>query len=100
LPMIGWPGDRTYRWTTVEKSASYSSPTAATIHGRRHLFCIMRQGLVSLNPTNGEIHFSRWFQSFLNDSVNAICPVVQDDCVLISAAYGGIGGMLIRVKLD
>src|SRR6185436_9693117 len=32
--MIGWPGERTYPWTGVEKSASYSSFTAATIHGR------------------------------------------------------------------
>jgi hypothetical protein len=46
----------------------------------------MRQGLVSLNPTNGAVNFSHWFQSLANDSVNAMCPVVQVDLVLISAA--------------
>ncbi len=99
-PMIGWPGDRTYRWTTVEKSASYSSPTAATIHGQRHLFCVMRQGLVSLNPTNGAVNFSRWFQSVGNDSVNGISPVVMDDLVFMSAAYFRVGSFLLRVKPD
>src|SRR5436190_19766963 len=38
-PMPGWPGNRNYTWTSLEKSASYSSPVAATIHGQRHVFC-------------------------------------------------------------
>ena len=97
---IGWRAEAPYRWTGEEKQASYSSPVAATIHGKRHLFCFMRQGLVSLNPTNGQINFSRWFQSFVNDSVNAIVPVVQDDLVLISAAYYRVGAVLLRVKPD
>ena len=97
---IGWRSENPYRWTGGEKQASYSSPVAATIHGRRHIFCLMRQGLVSLNPTNGEVNFSRWFQSMANDSVNAICPVVQDDTVMISAAYYRVGAVLLRVKAD
>jgi outer membrane protein assembly factor BamB len=97
---IGWRAERPYEWSGVEKQASYSSPVAATIHGRRHVFCLMRQGLVSLNPTNGEINFSRWFQSFANDSVNAMVPVVQGDLVLISAAYYRVGALLLRVKPD
>lgn len=97
---IGWRAENPYRWTGVEKQASYSSPVAATIHGRRHIFCLMRQGLVSLNPTNGEVNFSRWFQSMANDSVNAMCPVVQDDTVMISAAYYRVGALLLRVKPD
>ncbi len=99
-PMLGWPGDRAYRWTTTEKSASYSSPIAATIHGQRHLFCVMRQGLVSLNPTNGAVNFSRWFQSVGPDSVNGISPVVVDDLVFMSAAYFRVGSFLLRVKPD
>jgi len=97
---IGWRAERPYEWTGVEKQASYSSPVAATIHGQRHLFCLTRQGLVSLNPTNGEINFSRWFQSFANDSVNAMEPVVHDDLVLVSAAYYRVGAVLLRIKPD
>ncbi|HEU0010175.1 MAG TPA: PQQ-binding-like beta-propeller repeat protein [Verrucomicrobiae bacterium] len=97
---LGWRNEKPYAWTGEEKQASYATPVAATIHGRRHILCLMRQGLISLNPTNGEIYFTRWFQSFANDSVNAMCPVVQDDLVLISAAYYRSGAQLLRVKPD
>jgi outer membrane protein assembly factor BamB len=97
---IGWQGEAPYRWTGEEKLASYSSPVAATIHGQRHVFCFTRQGLVSLNPTNGQVNFSRWFQSQVNESVNAMNPVVWNDLVLISAAYYRIGAVLLRVKPD
>jgi outer membrane protein assembly factor BamB len=96
----GWRREEPYRWTGQEKLASYATPVAATIHGRRHLLCLMRQGLVSLNPTNGAVNFSYWFQSLANDSVNAMCPIVQDDLVLLSAAYYRIGAVLLRVKTD
>jgi len=97
---LGWRQEQPYQWSGYEKSASYSSPTAATIHGQRHLFCLMRQGLVSLNPTNGDVRFSRWFQSFEDNSVNAMTPVVQDDIVFISAAYYRVGSVALRAKPD
>jgi hypothetical protein len=98
--MSGWPGERKVIWQPWEKQASYSTPVAATIHGRRHVLCLMRQGLVSLNPTNGEVNFSFWFRSRANDSVNAMNPVVLDDLVLISGAYYKVGSVLLRVKPD
>ena len=97
---LGWHAEGPYRWTGEEKLASYSSPVAATIHGRRQVLCLTRQGLVSLNPTNGEIYFSYWFQAPMNESVNAMCPVVCDDLVLISGAYYRVGALLLRVKPD
>jgi len=100
VPALGWPGETPYRWTGEEKMASYSSPVAATIHGRRNVLCFTRQGLMSLNPTNGALYFSRWFESPINESVNAMCPVVQGDFVLISAAYYRIGAVLLRIKPD
>ena len=96
----GWRREEPYQWTGIEKSASYASPVAATIHGRRHILCVMRQGLVSVNPTNGEVNFSHWFQSLASDSVNAMGPIVQNDLVLISAAYYRIGAELLRVRPD
>jgi hypothetical protein len=60
----------------------------------------MRQGLVSVNPTNGGVNFSFWFRSRANDSVNAMTPVVIDDLILISAAYYKVGSVLLRVKPD
>ncbi len=97
---IGWRMTKPYAWTGSEMLTSYASPVAATIHGRRHLFCLMRQGLVSLNPTNGAVNFQRWFQAPVNESVNAMSPVVQDDLVFISAAYSRVGSFLLRVHPD
>jgi outer membrane protein assembly factor BamB len=99
-PMIGWPGERTVIWNPIEKQASYATPVVATVHGQRVAFCLMRQGLVGLNPKNGEVHFSFWFRSRLNDSVNAANPIVLDDAVLISGAYGKVGSVLLKVKPD
>ncbi len=99
-PMIGWPGERKVKWQTWEKQASYATPVAATIHGQRHIFCLMRQGLVSLDPQTGAVNFSFWFRSQLNDSVNAITPVVVEDMILISGAYYKVGSVVLRIKLD
>lgn len=97
---IGWRTTKPYEWKGWEKTTSYASPIAATLHGQRHLFCLMRQGLVSLNPANGEVRFSRWFQAEANESVNAMTPVIQDDTVFISAAYYRIGSVALRVNPD
>lgn len=98
--MIGWPGEPPVHWQEWEKQASYATPVAATIHGKRQLLCLMRQGLVSLNPTNGEVNFSFWFRSPVTESVNAMNPVVVDDLILLSAAYYKIGSVCLRVKAD
>ncbi len=97
---IGARTTKPYEWTGSEMLASYASPVAATIHGQRHLFCFMRQGLVALNPTNGAVRFHRWFQATVNESVNAMSPVVQDDLAFISAAYYRVGSVALRVAPD
>ncbi len=97
-PMVGWPGERKVNWQTSEKQASYSTPVAATIHGRRQILALTRQGLVSINPTNGAVNFSFWFRSQVPESVNAMDPVVVDDLIFISGAYYKIGSVLLRVK--
>ena len=99
-PMLGWPGERNVAWMKWWKQASYCSPVAAQFHGRRHLLCVMRQGLVSLDPKTGAVNFSFWFQSVGSDSVNAMNPVVADDLILLSAAYFRVGSVLLRVKPD
>ena len=98
--MTGWPGEPAVKWKRWDKQASYSTPVAATVNGKRQIFCLMRQGLVSLNPTNGSANSSFWFRSRLEDSVNAMSPVVLDDLVFISAAYYRVGSVLLRVRPD
>src|SRR5437667_6516264 len=67
-PMIGWPGEPKVEWKPRDKQASYSTPVAATVNGRRQIFCLMRQGVVSLDPTNGNVHSSFWFRSRAEES--------------------------------
>jgi len=104
VAMTGWRGERTVSWNpedrVYEKQASYSTPVAATVNGARQIFCLTRQGLVSLNPTNGVVNFSFWFRSEANDSVNASGPIIVGNKVLISAAYYKIGSVLLEIAPD
>jgi outer membrane protein assembly factor BamB len=86
-PMLGWRGERTVVWRETDKQASYASPVVATVQGERVAFCLMRQGLVALDPGTGRVHFSRWFRAQVEQSVNAANPVVVGDLVFFSAAY-------------
>lgn len=88
-----------YEWTGSEMVAVYSSPIIVSIHGKRHLLCLMRQGLVSLDPANGQERFHYWFRGRVHESTNAARPVVVDDQILLSAAYR-VGSALLKVNPD
>ena len=100
-----WDGAETdqkgkrYEWTGNEMLVSYSSPIVATIHGKKHLLCLVRQGLVSLDPDTGRVRFKYWFRARVHESVNAARPVVIDDQIFLSAAYEA-GAALLRVQPD
>lgn len=95
----GWPNDPVYRWEGDEMIVSYSSPIIATIHGQRHLLCLLRQGLVSLDPQTGRENFKFWFRSRTHESVNAARPVVVNDTIFITSSYR-VGSALLRVNRD
>ncbi len=104
VPMTGWPGERLVKWNPADpafqKQASYCSPVAATIHGKRMIICVTRQGLVALDPATGAHHFSFWFRARQDSSVNAMTPIVHGDSILISSAYFKNGSVLLRVRPD
>lgn len=91
------PDGNRYSWTGDEMLVSYSSPTIATFDGQPHLLCLLRQGLVSLDPASGREQFKYWFRSPVHESVNAARPVVVENRILISAAYR-TGAALLEVK--
>jgi outer membrane protein assembly factor BamB len=99
-PKIGWPGEPLVTWALEHHQASYASPIMARIQGRRHLLCLTRQGLVSLDPADGGVNFAYWFRAPINESVNAMTPVVMNDLILISSAYYRSGSVLLRVGPD
>lgn len=89
----------TYKWTGDEMVVSYSSPIAATIHGKRHILALMRHGLVSVDPESGAENFHYWFRADVHESVNAARPVIVDDTIMISAAYR-TGAACLKVAPD
>jgi outer membrane protein assembly factor BamB len=99
-PMLGWPGERRVVWRETDKQASYATPVATTLHGRRIVFCLMRQGLVALDPADGQVLFRRWFRARVEESVNAANPVVVGHLIFFSAAYYRVGSVLLQIHAD
>jgi outer membrane protein assembly factor BamB len=86
-------------WKATDDEASYSSPVAASIDGTRHVFFFTRDGLVSLDPKTGAVHFRKHWRSRQHASVNAATPIVVKDRVFISASYN-TGAVLLRIRKD
>jgi outer membrane protein assembly factor BamB len=86
-------------WKATKDEASYSSPVVATIDGARHALFFTRAGIVSLDPANGKVRFSKRFRSRIEESVNAATPVVVGSEVFYSACYD-TGAMLLTARKD
>ncbi|MDB6026085.1 MAG: hypothetical protein JWM68_2308 [Verrucomicrobiales bacterium] len=85
-------------WKTSEKQASYATPVLATVNGKRRAFCLMRQGLVMLDPKTGVVDDSFWYRARVEESVNAANPVVVGDKVMISSSYYRNGSVLLKIN--
>ncbi|HZY85719.1 MAG TPA: PQQ-binding-like beta-propeller repeat protein [Gemmataceae bacterium] len=85
-------------WKATDHDASYASPVAATI-GVRHVLFFTREGVVSLDPANGAVRFSKRWRARIDASVNAAAPLVVGDLVFVTASYR-TGALLLRVKKD
>jgi outer membrane protein assembly factor BamB len=88
-------GDVIYKIT--DELASYSSPVARTIDGRRWCFVFARGGLVGFEPTKGKVDFQYPWRARIAESVNASNPVIVGDQVFISETYGP-GSSLLKIK--
>ena len=94
-------------WGTGDRwKASYATPVVAGVHGERRLFVLgggesrpPTGGLLSINPLDGRLDFRFPWRSRSYESVNASCPVVTGNRVLVSATYR-TGAALIEVKPD
>lgn len=87
------------RWKVTDDEASYASPVAATVAGRRRIYAITREALVGINPTNGTLAFRLDWRPPMHASVSAATPLVIDDSIFLSASYG-TGATLLRVRDD
>jgi outer membrane protein assembly factor BamB len=84
------------RWTAGKNPAGYSSPVAATIHGVPLVFALTGDALLCIRSDGTPMGNYSWATRFEG---NIATPVVLDDYVFISAAYG-MGCALLRVKPD
>ena len=90
-----WTGEMVYQIT--DELASYTTPTLATINGRRWCFTFARGGLVGFEPRSGTVDFHYPWRAKKFESVNASNPVVIGDLVFISETYG-LGSSLLKVR--
>ena len=82
-----------------DELASYATPTLATIDGRRWCFAFCRGGLLAFDPDRGTRRFHYPWRARKLESVNASTPVVVDDRVFISEAYGP-GSSMLAIETD
>ncbi len=86
-------------WQATREQASYSSPVAVTLEETRHLLCITRLNLVSLDPLTGKERFRTPFGQ-RGPTVNAAIPVLmKNNQALLTASYG-IGAELVTIHPD
>jgi outer membrane protein assembly factor BamB len=81
-------------WTATSDAASYSSGVSATILKQRYAIFLTREGLVGLDPANGQVRFQRPWRARQAASVNAATPLVIGESIFISAEYGPGAGVL------
>ena len=74
-------------WTAVNDQASYAAPVIATVGNTRHLLCITRLNLFSLDPESGKERFHTPFGQ-RGPTVNGAVPVVSGNNALLTASYG------------
>jgi outer membrane protein assembly factor BamB len=84
------------RWKATEDEASYSSPVAATIEGRRYAFFLTRNELVATDPAAGKIFFQFPFGPPTRTSVTAATPLLIGKLLFLSASYD-TGAVLLKV---
>lgn len=82
-------------WKSTKERASYSSPVAANIGGRRHLIFATRLSVLSVDPTNGQVLFKFPFGR-LGPAVTAANPVVFGSHVFITGSYN-FGATLSKI---
>jgi len=85
------------RWKATGDEASYASPTAATIRGRRTIIALTREALVALQPLDGKVIFRHPWRPRGSATVSAATPLVVDDLIFLSASYGA-GASLLRFQ--
>jgi len=81
--------DGSLAWRAQNEGLSHATPVLATIHGVLQVIFATQQGVISVNPNNGNL-FWRAGYPFQYSTSLAASPVVSDDVVFVvgGRAYG------------
>lgn len=85
-------------WKATDERASYSSPVATTIDGKRHVIFVTRLNVLSLDPATGAVRF-RFPFGRVGPTVNAANPLVTHGHLFVTASYG-IGSVWAKMEAD
>ncbi len=85
-------------WSATQQDAGYSTPQPAHIHGQDYLFVLTYDGIVSMNPDDGAVHWEIPWRSPISFGENAVTPVIYGDIALFSS-YGN-GSICMRILPD
>ena len=86
-------------WRATDDGASYASPVAATLGGKRTGVFFTRQGVVLLDPKTGAVRYTKRWRARYNASVNAATPLIIGDLLFFSTCYE-TGALLLKVGAD
>ncbi len=86
-------------WTSTDHRSSYATPMATTLFGERYLFVLTYDGLVALNPQDGNVRWIEPFKSKSIDTVNATSPAVWQNHVVVMHGPGA-GAKCFKINED
>jgi len=86
-------------WKATDDAASYASPVATTIDGKRRAVFFTREGVAILDPANGDVSFRKRWRSRNVASANAASPLLIGERLFVSACYE-TGALLLKLRQD
>ncbi|MCC9599047.1 PQQ-like beta-propeller repeat protein [Stieleria sp. JC731] len=86
-------------WTATDHAAGYCSPISAVIHGEPFVFAMTSEGLVSIDPSTGQVDWHHEHHPHSDLSYNSTSPTVVGDLVL-AVSGPGPGAVCLKVNAD
>jgi len=84
-------------WRATSDEASYSSPAAVELNGKRVAIFFTRSGLTILEAATGKLQTQFPWRPRINASVSAATPLVIGTQIFLSASYD-LGAILLDLK--
>jgi outer membrane protein assembly factor BamB/Ca2+-binding EF-hand superfamily protein len=84
-------GKKIWQSDEVTEGAHYSTPVIAEIHGKRTLVQFARESVFGVTPDTGRFLWK--YGNAANGTANCATPIIDDNHVFASSAYGTGGGL-------